>query len=249
MIKFQQRYVKSHRKVAPTPSHLPCDLSWLPASGGCRTIAAQFIGSSSYPPTEFLPDLEEPPLCGPNRLRRCDAVQPRILNGCSSMKYNFRILGIGDHMLERAFARILHDEDLVPTLIDRSNEIGTELSAPDRIAPYLVHEWDGQFRIAGIGLPTGQFFGHCARGILCPLFVAQQIDQGEGVFIGHTRQFCRCFFIEFNRAHMSPSEFCPLTGLNQQLQFCFGLEFAGRPAARGGLNRSLFLFLISLTPK
>jgi OOP family OmpA-OmpF porin len=33
-VKFQQRYVKSHRKVPPTPSHLPCDLSWLPASGG-----------------------------------------------------------------------------------------------------------------------------------------------------------------------------------------------------------------------
>src|SRR4029077_16178158 len=32
MVKFQQRYVKSHRKVPPTPSHLPCDLSWLPAS-------------------------------------------------------------------------------------------------------------------------------------------------------------------------------------------------------------------------
>ena len=30
-VKFQQRYVKSHRKVPPTPSHLPCDLSWLPA--------------------------------------------------------------------------------------------------------------------------------------------------------------------------------------------------------------------------
>src|SRR6516225_5652632 len=24
--------LKSHRKVPPTPSHLPCDLSWLPAS-------------------------------------------------------------------------------------------------------------------------------------------------------------------------------------------------------------------------
>ena len=32
MVKFQQRYVKSHRKVPTTPSHLPCDLSWLPAS-------------------------------------------------------------------------------------------------------------------------------------------------------------------------------------------------------------------------
>jgi DNA invertase Pin-like site-specific DNA recombinase len=29
LVKFQQRYVKSHRKVPPTPSHLPCDLSWL----------------------------------------------------------------------------------------------------------------------------------------------------------------------------------------------------------------------------
>jgi len=32
LVKFQQRYAKSHRKVPPTPSHLPCELSWLPAS-------------------------------------------------------------------------------------------------------------------------------------------------------------------------------------------------------------------------
>ena len=44
----QQRYVKSHRKVPPTPSHLPCDLSWLPASsptGGssCRRLFRQHV--------------------------------------------------------------------------------------------------------------------------------------------------------------------------------------------------------------
>ena len=47
-VKFQQRYVKSHRKVPPTPSHLPCDLSWFPSSsptGGssCRRLFRQHV--------------------------------------------------------------------------------------------------------------------------------------------------------------------------------------------------------------
>src|SRR5260370_31823425 len=56
-VKFQQRYVKSHRKVPPTPSHLPCDLSWLPASGGsggsycCRLFRQHVFPGPAEKPT------------------------------------------------------------------------------------------------------------------------------------------------------------------------------------------------------
>ena len=50
MVKFQQRYVKSHGKVPQTPSHLPCDLSWLPASKSHRRLLLlTFVPAACFP--------------------------------------------------------------------------------------------------------------------------------------------------------------------------------------------------------
>ena len=50
MVKFQQKYVKSHRKVPPTPSDLPCDLSWLPAfRWDWRLLLLTFVPAACFP--------------------------------------------------------------------------------------------------------------------------------------------------------------------------------------------------------